>query len=67
MQYLSKGHYKELKRATIDVLRRLSQFININTVFIAKNDRENVEIYHSFNRDYVVIEEGFTTKFSDSY
>ena len=67
MQYLSKGHYKELERASIDVLRRLSQFLDINTVFIAKNDKKKVEIIHSFNREYVIIEEGLETDFSDSY
>ncbi|WP_280769702.1 hypothetical protein [Salipaludibacillus daqingensis] len=66
-QFLSNGYYKELEQAAIDVLRRLSQFIDINTVFIAKNDREQVEIMHSFNRDYIVIEEGLETNFVDSY
>ncbi|RKL68239.1 hypothetical protein CR203_07070 [Salipaludibacillus neizhouensis] len=67
MQFLRKGHYKDLEQAAIDVLKRLSQFIDINTVFIAKNDKETVEITHSFNRDYMIIEEGFETKYSESY
>lgn len=64
---MTKGHYKELELAAINVLRRLSQFIDINTVFIAKNDKKKVEIMHSYNREYVMIEEGLETDFSESY
>ncbi|PYZ92686.1 hypothetical protein CR194_13585 [Salipaludibacillus keqinensis] len=67
MQYLSKGHYKELEQTAIEVLRRLSQFIDINTVFVARNDKKQVEISHSFNRDYILIEEGFQIDYGDSY
>ncbi|MCE7791712.1 GAF domain-containing protein [Salipaludibacillus sp. CUR1] len=67
MQALGNGSLKELERAAIDVLKRLSQFININTVFVTRYEEEKVEVMHSFNRNRLLIEKGLIIDAKESY
>ncbi|WP_347551745.1 hypothetical protein ABFG93_06830 [Pseudalkalibacillus hwajinpoensis] len=59
--------YTTIEEASADVLEVISKFVGINTFFVAKNDRKNVDIISSFNRDDVILEAGFETVYRDSY
>ncbi|PFG11992.1 hypothetical protein [Bacillus sp. es.036] len=59
--------YTSIEDASRDVLEVISKFVGVNTFFIAKNDKTDVDIISSFNRDEMVLESGFETLYRDSY
>ena len=59
--------YTSIEDASRDVLEVISKFVGVNTFFIAKNDKTDVDIISSFNRDEVILESGFETLYRDSY
>lgn len=59
--------YNNIQEAAKDVLELISKFIDVNTFFVAKNDKQNVNILEAFNRDEVLLESGFETLYGDSY
>jgi hypothetical protein len=60
-------NFKSFDEAADSVLQTMSRFIGVNTLFIAKNDKKDVEILKSFNRHDVILESGFETLYKDSY
>ena len=59
--------YTSIEEASNDVLEVISKFVGVNTFFVAKNDKNDVDIISSFNRDEVILESGFETLYRDSY
>lgn len=59
--------YTSIEEAANDVLEVMSKFVGVNTFFVAKNDKTDVNIISSFNRDEVILESGFDTLYRDSY
>ncbi|MGM0845646.1 MAG: hypothetical protein ACQEUT_11765 [Bacillota bacterium] len=59
--------YSSIEEASKDVLELISKFVDVNTFFVAKNDKKDVDIIQSFNREDVVLESGFQTFYRDSY
>ncbi|MFK3960099.1 hypothetical protein [Guptibacillus hwajinpoensis] len=59
--------YTSIEDASQDVLEVISKFVGVNTFFVAKNDKTDVDIISSFNRDEVILESGFETLYRDSY
>lgn len=59
--------YTSIEDASKDVLEVISKFVGVNTFFIAKNDKTDVDIISSFNRDEIILESGFETLYRDSY
>jgi hypothetical protein len=59
--------YSTIEEASQDVLELISRFVDVNTFFVAKNDKHDVDIIQSFNRDEIVLEAGFETLYRDSY
>jgi hypothetical protein len=59
--------YTSIEDASRDVLEVISKFVGVNTFFIAKNDKTDVDIISSFNRDEIILESGFETLYRDSY
>ncbi|WP_147803756.1 hypothetical protein [Alkalicoccus halolimnae] len=61
------GSYHELREAAVSVLHRLSEILNINTVYIAENDKEQVKVVHAYNHKYTLVESGYQVSYEDSY
>ncbi|MGG1685968.1 hypothetical protein [Pseudalkalibacillus sp. NRS-1564] len=59
--------YTSIEDASQDVLEVISKFVGVNTFFVAKNDKTDVDIISSFNRDEIILESGFETLYRDSY
>ncbi|WP_349408275.1 hypothetical protein [Pseudalkalibacillus sp. SCS-8] len=59
--------YRTIEEASKDVLEVISKFVDVNTFFVAKNDKKDVDIIQTFNRDEVILESGFETLYKDSY
>ncbi|MBF0707385.1 MULTISPECIES: hypothetical protein [Bacillaceae] len=59
--------YTSIEDASQDVLEVMSKFVGVNTFFVAKNDKTDVDIISSFNRDEIILESGFETLYRDSY
>jgi hypothetical protein len=59
--------YTSIEDASRDVLEVISRFVGVNTFFIAKNDKTDVDIISSFNRDEIILESGFETLYRDSF
>ncbi len=59
--------YSNIEEASKDVLELISRFVDVNTFFVAKNDKHDVDIIQSYNRDEVILEAGFETLYRDSY
>lgn len=67
MELTKTPTYSTIEEASQDVLELISRFVDVNTFFVAKNDKHDVDIIQSFNRDEVVLETGFETLYRDSY
>ncbi|MDQ0483733.1 hypothetical protein [Guptibacillus hwajinpoensis] len=59
--------YATIEEASSDVLEVISKFVGVNTFFVAKNDKTNVDIISSYNRDEVILDTDFETLYRDSY
>jgi hypothetical protein len=64
---LAGDTYETIEEAADDVLALISNFVDVNTFFIAKNDKQEVNIVRAFNRDEVVLPSGFETLYGDSF
>ncbi len=53
--------------AANEILQLMNRFIEINTLFIAKNDRCTNEIVKVINQDYVLLEEGGILPFEETF
>ncbi|TYS16662.1 hypothetical protein FZC78_11780 [Rossellomorea vietnamensis] len=67
MSFSQVANYSSIEEASKDVLELISKFVDVNTFFVAKNDKKNVDIIQSFNREDAVLEAGFKTYYRDSY
>lgn len=59
--------YHSLRDAAFSVLRRLSDMIDINTVYIAQKSGNTNVIQYVYNKDKVLLEEGYSRSFDNSY
>ncbi|RIW32039.1 hypothetical protein D3H55_14285 [Bacillus salacetis] len=59
--------YETIEDAADHVLELISKFVDVNTFFIARNDKREVNIVRAFNRDEVVLPTGFETLYGDSF
>lgn len=59
--------YETMEEAADEILALISKFVDVNTFFIAKNDKKDVNIIHAFNRNDIVLPSGFETLYRDSY
>ncbi|WP_409250620.1 hypothetical protein V1502_10600 [Bacillus sp. SCS-153A] len=59
--------YETIEEAADDVLELISKFVDVNTFFIAKNDKKEVNIISAYNRNEVVLPAGFETLYRDSF
>lgn len=66
MSTLDNG-YTNVEEAAETVFDILKDSIGVNTFFIAKNDGCTVDVLKAFNRNKLLLEEGFQTEFSESY
>lgn len=64
---LYEGFYNELREAAISVLHRLSDLIDINTVYIAQSINGNVTIRHVYNKEKVLLTSGYTLPYKESF
>jgi hypothetical protein len=67
MSFSQIANYSSIEEASKDVLELISKFVDVNTFFVAKNDKKNVDIIQSYNREEAVLESGFKTFYRDSY
>lgn len=58
---------KSLMEAAAHILEVLSQFIRVNTFFVALNDEVSNSIVKAFNRDESIIQEGMSLPFVQTY
>jgi len=56
-----------IETVSTHVFDMLKEKVNLNTFFIASNDGKEVDIVKSFNRDEMLLEEGFTIDYQESY
>lgn len=59
--------FKNFDEAASTILKMMSKFIDINTLFIAKNDNQSNEIVKVLNKDNILLEEGETTPFNETF
>lgn len=64
---LYEGFYNELRETAIAVLHRLSDLIDINTVYIAQSTEDKIIIRHVYNREKVLLDSGYELSYKDSY
>lgn len=58
---------KNFEEATENILKFMSKLININTLFIAKNDQQVNEIKKVINKEQTLLEEGATLPFQETF
>ncbi|RZT21756.1 MULTISPECIES: GAF domain-containing protein [Fictibacillus] len=58
---------KNFEEATENILTFMSKLININTLFIAKNDQKVNEIKKVINKEQTLLEEGSTLPFHETF
>lgn len=58
--------FRNFDEAADNILRMMSQFIEINTLFIAKNDDETNQVMKAVNRDEVLTAEGESLPFKET-
>ncbi|MFD1358803.1 GAF domain-containing protein [Fictibacillus halophilus] len=58
---------KNFEEATENILKFMSKLININTLFIAKNDQQVNEIKKVINKEQTLLEEGSTLPFQETF
>lgn len=58
---------KNFEEATEKILAFMSNLININTLFIAKNDKKVNEIKKVVNKEQILLEEGSTLPFEETF
>ncbi|OOE14975.1 histidine kinase [Fictibacillus arsenicus] len=58
---------KNFEEATENILNFMSKLININTLFIAKNDQKVNEIKKVINKEQTLLEEGSTLPFHETF
>ncbi len=59
--------FKNLEEASSSILKLMGQYIGMNTLFIARNDTFTNEILKSINKDEVLITEGDTLPFEETF
>lgn len=59
--------FKNFEEAAESILRIMAEFIDINTLFIARNDKEINEIVKVTNREQKLLEEGSTSPFEETF
>ncbi|SDO38729.1 hypothetical protein [Alkalicoccus daliensis] len=64
---LHSGSYHQLKEAAVTVLHRLSDLIDVNTIYIARTTEEETCIQHVYNSDKVLMQEGLAKDYTNSF
>lgn len=59
--------YRNFDDAAESILQLMSKFIEINTLFIAKNDSHKNQIVKAYNQDYTLLEEGSELPFKETF
>ncbi|MDR7071591.1 STAS domain-containing protein [Fictibacillus barbaricus] len=59
--------FKSFEEASTSILQLISEFVDVNTIFIAKNDKKTNKIVKVINREEVLLEEGSTLPFNETY
>lgn len=62
-----RAQFKNFDEAAETILHMMAKLLNINTLFIAKNDRVSNEIYKVVNSDQQLLEEGTILPFEQTY
>lgn len=62
-----RAQFKNFDEAAETILHMMAKLLNINTLFIAKNDRVSNEIYKVMNSDQQLLEEGTILPFEQTY
>lgn len=62
-----RSQFKNFDEAAETILHMMAKLLNINTLFIAKNDRVSNEIYKVVNGDQQLLEEGTILPFEQTY
>ncbi|PJK16303.1 histidine kinase [Chryseomicrobium excrementi] len=62
-----RAQFKNFDEAAETILHMMAKLLNINTLFIAKNDRVSNEIYKVVNGDQQLLEEGTILPFEQTY
>lgn len=60
-------HTTRLQEAAKQVLLMISEFVGINSLYVATNDRKVNYIVEAFNRDYILVNRSQTLPFEDVY
>lgn len=66
-QDINYRKFNSFEEASTNILEMMSKFIQINTLFIAKNDKCTNRIEKVFNRDYLLLEENSSLPFEETY
>lgn len=59
--------YRNLEEASDNILRMVSELIQVNTFFVASNDRVSNKIIKVFNRNEDLLQEGTVLPFEETY
>ena len=64
---IQSQRYRNFDEAAESILRMISKMMDINTLFIAKNDKSTNEIVKVINKDQELLKEGETLPFEETY
>ncbi|WP_245796401.1 hypothetical protein [Domibacillus antri] len=64
---LVSGHFHDFDEAAVRVLQMMAQFIDLNTLFIARNDGKTNRIIKVLNKKEELVTEGDELSFTESY
>ena len=64
---LVPAKFKSIEEASTSILLLISEFVDVNTLFIAKNDKHTNKIVKVVNKEEILLEEGSTLPFNETY
>ncbi|MGF2616466.1 GAF domain-containing protein [Rossellomorea vietnamensis] len=67
MHIIQNQRFRNFEEAADSILRLMGKWMDINTLFIAKNDKRNNEIVKVQNKDKTLLREGDTLPFEETF
>ncbi|OMP67196.1 STAS domain-containing protein [Domibacillus epiphyticus] len=64
---LTASTFDDFNEAAVRVLQMMAKFLDLNTLFIARNDGQTNQIIKVLNKDEELVSEGDTLPFAESY
>ncbi|CAM3883299.1 hypothetical protein [Alkalicoccus chagannorensis] len=63
----SRQTRRELEDTAVSVLERISDILDLNTVYLTRFDRGSMTVLHAYNKETTLVSEGIQVPMKDSY